>query len=238
MHTFLPYPTFEKSVEYIDTMRLQHQINQILVILRSLSKVYPPKKHTGNSGYEIFPVARMWKTHELQLAKFGLVTSLEWLNNRPLSGKNQAASFKSRQNTVIKWREMVEWLEDNSFPDTVPDLIGDEDFHSAFRAYLLYKDIQTETFRRFKKGLYPRHAVTKDLLPRKSSWRRFHFEAIWEFFGQPDAPYYGKFNWTEAPDDSKLFYEKDKSPYLADRFRRQAANPVEPWFNPNRKLRA
>lgn len=230
MQTFMPYESFDECAKVLDNVRLNSQINEILVIIRSLTGVYDPNPRTGISGWAEHTVAKLWKGHELQLSRFALACSKELLLNRDLPKSGAAESLKKRKARVVNWQDFIEQMELRGCSDTLPLLIGDEDFHSAFRALLLYKDIQAETFRKWKRGGYPDHAVTRTLPPAKRAWKREFYENIWEFFGRPDPDWYGQWGWTEEPTDMLVFYTEDKIPQMQKEKQRKKDKPMQPKF--------
>lgn len=231
MQTFLPYADFAETAKCIDSIRLNSQINECIVILKSNFGVYEPNPRTGASGWSQHPAALMWLNHDRHLVDYTIALCKEYLG-RPLPKQYPSEALKKRRARLAKWRSLGKKLESLNFPLDPMPLIGDEDFHSAFRALLLRKDIEVETFRKFKRGEYPDHLCTRALLPKKSSWKRKDYEGIWEFFGQPDAQWYGKFGWTEEPNPDLVFYTTDRIPYIIRRKRIKATKPNQPWFNP------
>lgn len=225
MNTFLPYDDFVKCAQSLDTNRLNSQYNEIVVVLRSLSRVYDIKPSTGYSGFENHTVAKFWKGHELALAKLLYAITDEYVK-RPLGAKNPAEALTSRKKRRQQARDLVEYLEDHDWPEDNPSLVGEEEFHSAFRAFLLYKDIQNVTFTQWKRGKYPDHAVTRQLLPRKASWKRETYEAIWEYFGRPEPRWYGSFGWTEEPNDLLVYYTHDRVGQIKKEIQRKIDKPT------------
>lgn len=225
MNTFLPYENYVETAKVLDSLRLNSCINESLVILRSLSHVYDIKERTQLSGFEGHTLGKFWKGHELQLAKYGQALVTEYFNKIPKEDTD-AENFQRRKERLKKWNLLVEYMEDLEWEDSKPILIGDESFHSGFRAFLLYKDIQLVTFRNWKHGLLPQHAVTRNLLPKKSSWKREDYINIWEIFGRPEPSWYGQWGWTEEPDDMKFFYSEDKRPQMEKEIERKIERPV------------
>jgi hypothetical protein len=215
-------------------IRLTNQVNESLIIFRSNVGYYKPRKN-GVCGWEKHPVALLWKGHELQLAKYSLEVAKEWLYNRPLNKGRPVESLDIRRKTVSRWTTLIEELQERNFPDTLPSLIGEEDFHSAFRAALLHKEICRLTFQKFKQGEYPDHAVIRNKLPHKTSWKRHDYEEIWKYFGKPSPIWYAQFNWTEEPTDKLIFYTEDRYTIFQDRKTRQEANPMQPWLNKEKR---
>ena len=226
MQTFLPFEDYTECAKVLDKLRINSQLNEMLVILRSLTGVYERNPRTGLCGWENHTVARMWKEHELQLARFALVLAEEHLYNRDLPNANKTEVLANRQKRRDIWTGLIEEMEARNCPDTKPALIGDEEFHSAFRALLLYKDIQATTYKKWKKGQYPDNKITRGLLPKKSSWKRTDYERIWDAFGRPDPQWYIQWGWKEEPDDMKVFYSEDRIPQMEKEKQRKKERPV------------
>lgn len=229
MQTFLPYEDYAESAKVLDANRLNSQLNESLVIVRSLFRQYPVKK-SGKSGWEGHTVVEMWRDCELQLARYAKACAFEYLYNRPLAVNNEAKSLTSRKARFSFWNDLIEKLEDEGYPDTKIEHLGDEEFHSAFRALLLFKDIQYATFRAWKQNEYPDHAAVRNLPPAKRSWVRSDYEKIWEFFGQPEAPWYGQWGWDEEPDDQRVFYSSDRIPQALKEAKRKKEKPIPTYY--------
>ena len=232
MQTFLPSADYSECAKVLDNRRLNSQINESLVILRSLTKVYPPSPRTGISGWANHTVAKMWVGHELQLARYTLCMAEEFLKHRKLPFASKVESLESRKRRVLTWRGLVEQMEDRSFPDDPPVLVGDEEFHSAFRAWLLFKECQELTFKQWKHGKYPDHACHRNNLPKKASWKREHYCALWDYFGRPEPVWYAQWGWEEAPDDMRVFYTEDRVPQMLKEKRRKEERPYVPFLKP------
>src|SRR5574343_1484999 len=229
MHTFLPFASYTESAKCLDRQKLHFGVKDSLTLVRSLVRFYPLNKR-GESGFEMHTVGRFWSGHELQLARYSLALAEESLRRVNRKRRITADELTQRKYYVSMRRSMVEALEDRNFPDSQPALIGQEDFHSAMRAYLLYRDIQNTTFKLCKRGFYPKHITTSNLLPRKASWKREHFEAIWEYFDRPESESYAQFNWTEEPDDLRLFYSDDRIPQMQKERQRKIDRPMPSFF--------
>lgn len=229
MHTFLLFEDYTDCAKALDPVRLNSGINEALVLLKSLARFYDLNRR-GESGWEMHTVAKFWAGHELQLSRFGLALATEFLHRALAVKGNKAEVLATRKKRFMLWRTMVEQIEDLDFPDEKPSLIGQEDFHSAFRAWLLYKDMQKETFQKWKRGEYPKHLVTNFLLPKKSSWKSVHYEAIWEYFGKPEGVWYSKLGWAETPDDMSVFYTEDRIPQAEKEKQRKKERPHYPFL--------
>jgi hypothetical protein len=226
MQTFLVSSDYAYCAHTLDSIRLNSQLNESLVIIRSLFRQYPINPRSGASGWENHTVARMWRGHELQLAKYALAHAYEFYKNRDLPKQDPAESHKKRRERWQFWRDFVTELEDQDAPDTKPALIGDEEFHSAFRALLKYKECQAITHRKWTRGEYPDHASHRNLLRAKRSWKRENYEAIWNYFGRPEPVFYGQWGWDEEPDDMKVFYREDRIPQMERERIRKIEKPL------------
>jgi hypothetical protein len=173
----------------------------------------------------------MWRDCELELARYAKACAFEFLHNRPLAKQDQIRSLHSRKERYKFWEDLTVKLEDESYPNNKILHLGDEEFHSAFRALLLYKDIQHNTYRKWKRGEYPDHAVTRNLAPAKRSWVREDYERIWEFFGIPEAPWYSQWNWEEEPNDQLIFYTPDRIPQALKEAKRKEEKPIPTYYN-------
>lgn len=117
MQTFLPYKNFFKSAEVLDNKRLNNQINEAIVILKSNLGIYK----TG--GWSKHPAAKMWKGYEGNLREYIMAMTLEF-NKR----------FK-------KIRKLPDWLTDEYLTLNVsfPLWWLTDDFCKAHQSNLLRK---------------------------------------------------------------------------------------------------
>jgi hypothetical protein len=65
MQTFLPYPDLQASAQCLDNKRLANQVNEALVILRTLLGYYGSGK-----GWPNHPAVKMWKGYEAFLYQY------------------------------------------------------------------------------------------------------------------------------------------------------------------------
>jgi hypothetical protein len=75
MQTFLTSPNFEDTARTLDSRRLHNQINEALVILRTLTGWY---EQQGRKGWPNHPATRMWRGYEATLCKYIQAMCLEW----------------------------------------------------------------------------------------------------------------------------------------------------------------
>ena len=143
MQTFLPYPDFRKSASVLDNKRLGKQRVECLQILKALSSG-PYQKRDGNEWvscsteqYQPYdhnhrktpwynhPAVKMWKTHRVALAAYGMTVCDEWVKR----GFNDTCKYK-----IEPWL----WWWGDSGND--PLFVGNESFHASHRSNLLRKD--------------------------------------------------------------------------------------------------
>lgn len=233
MLLFLPFENFEETARSLYGPHLALPINQAFILLKSFARCYDVNPRTDSSGFENHTVGKFWKGHEIALAKYGKSLVMEMIQ-RHKSGSDNLQKLKDR---ARMWDHILERLEDADWPDTNPTLLGDEEFHSGFRSYLLYKGCQIQTYKIWRAGGYPDHVCTRNLLPRKTSWRRSDYERIWEFFGQPDSMWYGDLGWSEEPDDKKMFLSEDRRPQIIKELERKEEKPMVSFLLRNSQKR-
>lgn len=222
MQTFLPYEVYADSAKTLDPIRLNSQRNEALILLKSLTKVYPPRKN-GKSGWEDHTVAKFWSGHELQLTRYLLAICKEHRKREPKT--NKAKAFRLRQERVDLFTSLIAELQALNWPDDPPSLIGDEKFHSGFRSLLLFKDIQGVTYKKWKNGEYPDHVCTRDLPAKKYSWKKKYYLNIWNYFDRPEPVWYNQWGWDEEPDDMQFYYNVDLIPQMKKEEKRKEERP-------------
>lgn len=129
LQTFLPYPSFEKSVEVLDYRRLGKQRVEAMQILQSLvsnhclsfpeflkDTVIKPLKEYGWGSHA---AVKMWVGFEKALAVYFNNCVIEWTNRG--------------------YRNNLELIPVECHFE-YPYWIGDDKFHSSHRAALLFKD--------------------------------------------------------------------------------------------------
>lgn len=223
---YLPYPSFTDSMCVLDRNRVKLVSVDALTMLKSHVHFYPPHPRTGVSGFEGQTSSYFWAGHELQFAYYGLAATKELLKRALITDPN----YSVKQARVQYWTAIIELMEDDGWDPSLPELVGDEEFHSGMRAFLLYKEQQRITYWKWRRNEYPDHACTRNLLPKKRSWRREHYEAIWDTFGRPDLVWYSQWGWTEEPDDMKLFIWEDRIPQMQKELERKRLRPVTGFF--------
>ncbi|MFH1850719.1 MAG: MSMEG_6728 family protein [Candidatus Neomarinimicrobiota bacterium] len=111
MQTFLPYPTFQRTVEILDDRRLGKQRVEALQIYRALT--------VPGYGWARHPAVKMWYGHEAALLEYKNTCIREWVRR----------GFKNTMELSPVPDEIV-----------YPRWLGDEEFHAAHRSNLLRKD--------------------------------------------------------------------------------------------------
>jgi len=114
MQTFLPYPHFKKCSETLDWRRLGKQRSESRIILDGLLGKY-------KIGYRNHPCSRMWEGYHVSLALYMNEMILEWINR----GYNNTMKLSD-----LPDKEVV----------VHPPWLGNEKYHSAYRAILLAKN--------------------------------------------------------------------------------------------------
>lgn len=110
MQTFLPYPDFVKSAKSLDYRRLGKQRLECEWILRG-----------SRSNH---PAAKMWLGHQYQLAEYGKIICLEWINR----------GYKDTRLAIIRDLQ-------NNFTNTgLPPWFGDPAFHESHQSNLIRKN--------------------------------------------------------------------------------------------------
>lgn len=121
MQTFVPYPSFQKSAEVLDTKRLGKQIIEAQQIFKALT--------LPEYGWKNHPATKMWRGHELALVSYARAMNNEWSKRR---GKDHGA-----------WLNLRTMFTDVEFPPDsaeLPGWWGDSRVHDTHKANLLRKD--------------------------------------------------------------------------------------------------
>ena len=118
MQTFLPYPSFSESAKVLDYRRLGKQRVEAWQILNALRADYAQK------GWKNHPATKMWRGHELALAVYGKIITLEWIS------RGYKDSMLPRFNAIVGRKRLIPF----------PQWVGDEEFHLSHRSNLVRKD--------------------------------------------------------------------------------------------------
>ena len=101
MQTFLPYADFRKSAECLDDRRFNNQINEALIILRTLTGWYT--KH-GKNGWPNHPATKMWRGHEVALARYAIACLIEHCHR-----KQEKINYQRHQNIINALESLATW---------------------------------------------------------------------------------------------------------------------------------
>ena len=115
MQTFLPYPDFKKTFECLDYRRLGKQRVEAMQIYNIITG-----KNKTN-GWIHHPAVLMWKLYHDALALYHNLCIKEWIAR----GYNNNMKFIDYNDNII-----------------LPPWFGREDFHSAHRQTLLWKNFE------------------------------------------------------------------------------------------------
>jgi hypothetical protein len=118
MQIFLPYPDFVKTAKCLDPKRLNNQINESLIIYRTITGYYPKGK-----GWSNHPVAKMWAGYDSLLLEYRNALIVEY----------ESRTNKKRNGVGIFWEKGMKFF-------SIPPFIGHPDFHREHRSQLLQKD--------------------------------------------------------------------------------------------------
>jgi hypothetical protein len=115
MQTFLPYPGFAESARVLDYRRLGKQRVEVLQLLKAL---------LADGGWSNHPAANMWKHRENSLVSYGIAICNEWIS-------------RGYKDTCL---DKISAFWDEYAESSLPDWLGNPDFHAAHRSNLLRKD--------------------------------------------------------------------------------------------------
>ena len=119
MQTFLPYPDFEKSLHCLDWRRLNCQQKEA----RQIYEAITDKESRNFKRWGNHPAVRMWQGYPDALAKYHNLAIREW---------RRRGYQTVRENILIYNFNDIEY----------PPWFGNDRFHSAHRAALLFKDYE------------------------------------------------------------------------------------------------
>lgn len=115
MQTFLPFASFTKSMQCLDTKRLGNQRLEAKQLVNVLTD--PSKRGTGWANH---PAAKMWSGRVEALKHYHNVAILTWIER----------GYKNTMELYLVKHDMIE----------MPDWIGSADFHNPHQSNLLRKD--------------------------------------------------------------------------------------------------
>lgn len=112
MQTFLPYPSYLRSVKVLDYRRLGKQRVECLQILNALK--------SPTNGWRNHPAVLMWRGYENSLTFYMKTVILEWI-------------YRGYKNNMI-----VPKIDSNNLVH--PKWLGLDEFHASHRSNLLRKN--------------------------------------------------------------------------------------------------
>jgi len=136
MQTFLPYESFSKSAEVLDDKRLNNQINEGLVILRTITGWYEIE---GRTGWPNHPCTKMWSAYPDALARYVDTMINEWMSRQPGREASGIKRHKQVKSTMTLSDRYLWWVCDLI---KYPHWLGREDLHLSHRRCLLAKDLE------------------------------------------------------------------------------------------------
>lgn len=115
MQTFLPYSDFDRTAACLDRARLGKQRIECIQILKALAD--------PTYGWQSHPAVLMWRGHTRSLCRYGLAMCRAWLARGYVD--NQKDKFEAGMGGRVL---------------SYPVWLGNERFHAAHRAALLFKN--------------------------------------------------------------------------------------------------
>ena len=112
MQTFMPFPSFEKSMQILDFKRLGNQRRESTQIYKIITKEIYSKQYNNH------PAVNMWRTYENALALYTNTCIQEWINRK----------YKNNMPFLPIYGEII-----------MPDWIGNKEFHLSHQSNLLRK---------------------------------------------------------------------------------------------------
>lgn len=122
MQTFLPSANYTETAKILDYRRLGKQRVECKQILLAMSK--------PSGGWVNHPATKMWRGHEVELCRYGLIMCREW------QGRGYRDSLESFFADALDQYES-DGRAEYSRP---PAWLGEEAVHASHRSNLLRKD--------------------------------------------------------------------------------------------------
>lgn len=133
MQTFLPYPDLRKSARALDDKRLRNQVNEALIILRTLTGYYA--EH-GKKGWPHHPATKMWKGYEKFLAMYIVACQDEcYYRNLKFNDIDVSDLVGAKSRLWLRYANMA----DGNWSVVKPVWFGNVDFHFSHRCNLWRK---------------------------------------------------------------------------------------------------
>lgn len=121
MQTFLPYPSFARSVRVLDRARMGKQRVEALQVLRAIT--------VPDYGWRHHPAAKMWRGYVPALTKYALASADAWIElGHPDTVRPQVLAFAPE----------VESLDQDELD--LPPWLGEAAFHRSHQSNLVRKD--------------------------------------------------------------------------------------------------
>lgn len=162
MQTFVPLPDFADTMAVLDRRRLGKQRVETFQILATLLRI-PTLDGKIRDGWRHHPAVKMWRGHEVSLARYGLAACDAWSSRGHQDNMWPAfamITISARDRTVCpNWREVIDetvrasrldsvrrterWFRSLSEPlvdRELPPWWGRPDVHSSHRAMLRAKE--------------------------------------------------------------------------------------------------
>jgi len=116
MQVFMPFPSFQESVNCLDKSRLGNQI-------------WREAKTLLTGGWSHHPAAKLWENHKPALATYCLAGLKSLLKNNWISPNSYNLHYFT----------FLEYIDHNNPKPEMPPFIGNERFHLSHRLNLLWK---------------------------------------------------------------------------------------------------
>ncbi|SEB06810.1 hypothetical protein SAMN04515680_2989 [Leifsonia sp. 21MFCrub1.1] len=121
VQTFLPYPSFARSVRVLDRARMGKQRVEALQVLRAIT--------VPGYGWRHHPVAKMWRGYLPALTKYALESADAWI---------ELGHADTVRPQVLAFAPEVDALAQEELE--LPPWIGDPAFHLSHQSNLVRKD--------------------------------------------------------------------------------------------------
>ena len=116
MQTFLPFRSFSKSAQVLDSKRLNKQILEGYQILKVLNNPDP------RAAWRNHPAAKMWEGHEQSLYSYVIAMANEATSRGIKTDKNLSNLNELRLATVSNWHEgEPDWYNDKAKVDRITE---------------------------------------------------------------------------------------------------------------------
>ena len=136
MQTFLPDSVFSTCAKALDGKRLNNQINEGLVILRTITGWYERRDRKGwNKGH---PAIKMWQGYAVALAEYVFEMIGEY-EQRTGNRESVIRRVEKVEEVLIESDQYREWIE-QTYP--YPEWLGRVDLHLSHRKVLLAKNLE------------------------------------------------------------------------------------------------